>query len=73
MYEITKKNDVIFYKLNRRIKCYVKQEKNGWRLYSGKPSDATCFSWFYITEKEACESAKRYMQSLIELRQMLVS
>jgi len=46
-----------------RIRCYITEEKNGFSVCTGKPSDSSCLCWHYKTLSEAEETAKEYFEN----------
>lgn len=46
-----------------RIRCYIVEEKGGYTVCTGKPSDASCLAWHYKTLDEANETAQEYFDN----------
>jgi hypothetical protein len=51
------------YRFKRAIICYIKQVNNGYKVCTGKPSDAFCISWYYDSLEEAERTAQEYFDN----------
>ena len=53
------------YRYNRRIICYIRQVGTGYKVCTGKPSDACCISWKYASFEEAKRTAEEFYNNYI--------
>lgn len=69
----SKSEEIIkFYKQNRKIRGYiVKYANDHYEFHTGKPSDASCFSWRYSKLKDAVRTGDEYFKNYTDLTSVL--
>lgn len=62
------RSDVVkVYRIGRRVKCFIRKEKELFAFCTGKPSDKESLCWFYSTLEEAEERAKDWIEDWKQL------
>ena len=51
------------FKKNRKIICYITGNNTGFRVCTGKPSDANCIGWSYDSLEDAEFTANEYFNN----------
>lgn len=57
----------IFYKVNRKIICYISESKNGFQVNIGKPSDREVLTFEYETLERAKIEAEQIIKDYKDL------
>lgn len=63
------KDEIVkYYKLDRKIKGYIRKTYNGFfEFCTGKPSDISCLMWRYNNLKDAQKTGDEYFENYIKM------